>query len=129
MYNEKQATVTLSSLGKTWIFDLDGTLVKHNGHKLDGQDSLLPGVAEFFEQISEQDLVMIITARSIEWKVSTEAFLLKHGIRFNHIIFNAPHGERILINDRKDSGLNTAYALNTKRNEFLTTDFVIDDKL
>ena len=32
---------TLSPLPKTWILDLDGTLVKHNGYKTDGRDSLL----------------------------------------------------------------------------------------
>ncbi len=26
----------VSSLAKTWIFDLDGTLLKHNGYKIDG---------------------------------------------------------------------------------------------
>ena len=26
----------LSTLPKTWIFDLDGTIVRHNGYKLDG---------------------------------------------------------------------------------------------
>ena len=30
----------LSTLPKTWIFDLDGTLVKHNGYKEDGIDIL-----------------------------------------------------------------------------------------
>ena len=33
--------IVLSSLGHTWILDLDGTLVKHNGYKIDGADSLL----------------------------------------------------------------------------------------
>ena len=30
--------IVLSSLGHTWILDLDGTLVKHNGYKIDGAD-------------------------------------------------------------------------------------------
>ena len=37
----------LSTLPKTWIFDLDGTLVKHNGYLLDGADTLLDGVKEY----------------------------------------------------------------------------------
>ena len=32
-------TMTLSTLSKTWIFDLDGTIVKHNGYKIDGYDT------------------------------------------------------------------------------------------
>ena len=39
---EKQ--LILSTLPKTWIFDLDGTILKHNGYKIDGEDTLLPGV-------------------------------------------------------------------------------------
>lgn len=40
-----------SSLNKTWILDVDGTLVKHNGYKIDGYDTLLDGVKDFFEQL------------------------------------------------------------------------------
>lgn len=43
----------LSTLPKTWIFDLDGTLVKHNGYKLDGADTLLAGAKEYLESIPE----------------------------------------------------------------------------
>ena len=35
--------LVMSTLPKTWILDLDGTLVKHNGYKMDGEDSLLKG--------------------------------------------------------------------------------------
>ena len=38
--------IVMSTLPKTWIFDLDGTIVKHNGYLLDGEDTLLPGVRE-----------------------------------------------------------------------------------
>ena len=40
-------TMILSTLSKTWIFDIDGTLVKHNGYKLDGRDTLLEGAKEY----------------------------------------------------------------------------------
>ena len=36
--------IKLSPLNKTWIFDIDGTVCKHNGYKLDGYDTILPGV-------------------------------------------------------------------------------------
>ena len=39
----------LSTLPKTWIFDLDGTIVRHNGYKLDGKDSLLAGMKEYIQ--------------------------------------------------------------------------------
>ena len=38
---DKINTLSLSKLPHTWILDLDGTIVKHNGYKLDGKDSLL----------------------------------------------------------------------------------------
>ena len=47
--------LNLSTLSKTWIFDLDGTLVKHNGYKLDGMDTLLEGVKEYLENIPRED--------------------------------------------------------------------------
>ena len=51
----------LSTLPKTWIFDLDGTLVKHNGYKLDGADTLLAGAKEYLESIPEEDKIIIFT--------------------------------------------------------------------
>ena len=103
-----------SDLNKTWLFDLDGTLVKHNGYKNDGEE-LLPGVKDFFSKISEDDKIIILTARSLEYKEITEKFLKENNIRFDHIIYDLPIGERILFNDKKPSGLKTAYAYNLDR--------------
>lgn len=103
-----------SDLTKTWLFDLDGTLVKHNGYK-NGGDELLPGVLEFFSSIPENDVVIILTARSSRHQEITESFLQANGIYFDYIIYDLPIGERILINDRKPSGLKTAYAYNLDR--------------
>ena len=36
----------LSTLPKTWILDLDGTILKHNGYRTDGRDTVLPGAGE-----------------------------------------------------------------------------------
>jgi len=119
----------LSSLGKTWIFDLDGTLVKHNGYKIDGEDTLLEGVAEFFDQLTEIDMVVIITARPSQYKEQTLEFLAQHQIHYDHIIFDAPHGERILFNDLKPSGLKTAYSINQIRDCFNALKLEVDESL
>jgi phosphatidate phosphatase PAH1 len=103
-----------SNLTKTWIFDLDGTLVKHNGYK-NGEDVLLPGVSKFFASISKNDVIIILTARSSRYRKITEDFLHKNQIHFDCIIYDLPVGERILINDKKPSGLRTAYAYNLER--------------
>lgn len=110
--------VTLSSLGHTWIFDIDGTICVHNGYKIYGKDRLLPGVAEFFRNLSADDVVVLITSRSDEFKEITEEFLLENNIRYHAIIYNAPYGERILVNDRKPSGLETSIACSLKRDHF-----------
>lgn len=108
-----------SDLNKTWIFDLDGTLVKHNGY-LNGEDVLLEGVKDFFSKnIKNEDYVLILTARKNEFKNKTENFLIQNNIKFNEIIFDLPHGERILFNDIKNSGLKTAYSFNLERNKGL----------
>ncbi len=121
--------ITLSPLGHTWILDLDGTIVKHNGYKSDGYDTLLDGAADFIGAIPEGDMIIFITSRTEEFKKQTVDFLGKNDIRFDHIIFGAPYGERILINDKKKSGLPTSVAVNTCRDEFCKVGFVVDDKL
>ena len=107
-----------SNLNKTWIFDLDGTLVKHNGYKND-KEELLPGVKEFFSQIPADDVIIILTARDSKYADKTEKFLKKRGIEYDYIIYDLPVGERILFNDEKPSGLKTAYAYNLKRDNGL----------
>lgn len=109
----------LSALPKTWIFDLDGTIVKHNGYKLDGKDTLLSGVKEYFSQIPETDYILILTSRTEEYREMTLHFLQEQGIRFHQILFGMPFGERIVVNDRKPSGIDMAVAVNLERNRFV----------
>lgn len=107
--------LVLSVLGHTWILDLDGTILKHNGYKADGEDTFLPGAMDFLNGIPSKDLIIFLTSRTDEYRKRTEEFLKKHNIRYDHIIFNAPYGERILINDDKPSGLKMGVAVNKKR--------------
>ena len=72
--------INLSNLKHTWIFDLDGTLVCHNGHLTENGDCLLPGVKDFFSKISN-DYVIILTARKQKYKKKTEMFLKKNNIK------------------------------------------------
>jgi hypothetical protein len=104
----------LSPLPKTWLVDIDGTLFRHNGH-LSGPDELLPGAAAFMGAIPPADRVVLLTARSSAHEAATRQALLAAGIRFDHILFDLPSGERVLINDAKPSGLQTAHAVNLVR--------------
>lgn len=121
--------LTLSPLPKTWVFDVDGTIVKHNGHLTQEGDQLLPGVKELFESIPATDVIVLLTARKAEHQNSLKDFLTRNDIRFDYLLPNMPQGERILINDRKPSGLQTAYAVNKDRDQALDLSFEIDDSL
>lgn len=121
--------IKVSSLRKTWILDLDGTIVKHNGYKTDGQDTFLPGAEEFLKSIHPEDMLIFVTSRSKETASRTEEFLAKRQVRYDAIIYNAPYGERILINDKKPSGLSTAIAVNTERDVFPDVVFQQDESL
>lgn len=109
--------LVLSPLNHTWILDLDGTIVKHNGYLIDGYDSFLPGAREFLVSIPIDDMLIFLTSRELKYKELTEGFLRANGIRFNQIIYGAPYGERILVNDKKPSGLITGISINTERDK------------
>ena len=109
--------LVLSTLPKTWIFDLDGTLVKHNGYKIDGHDTLLPGTKEYLDALPDDDFILILTSRTDEYKEMTLEFLEQNGIRYDEILFNMPMGERIVVNDRKPSGIDMAVSVNVGRDE------------
>lgn len=110
--------LVLSTLPKTWVFDLDGTLLKHNGYKLDGVDTVLPGALEYLATIPAEDKIVIFTSRTDDYKQMTLDFLEKNEIRYDAIHFNMPMGERIIVNDRKTSGLDMAVAINIDRDNF-----------
>lgn len=121
--------VNLSPMPKTWILDLDGTIVVHDGPYILGHDKFLPGAKEFLDSISEDDMIIFLTARG-EWeKEHTLRFLKENHVRYDHIIFGAGQGERVLINDNKPDGLVTAVAVNTTRDKFCRTKFQTDYNL
>lgn len=110
-----QENLILSKLGHTWILDLDGTVVKHNGYKIDGADTFLDGAKDFLQNIPAKDMIIFVTSRTDNERELTENFLAKNNIRYDAIIYNAPYGERILLNDNKPQGLITALAVERRR--------------
>ena len=121
--------ISLSRLAHTWLIDLDGTILRHNGH-LDDKDELLPGIREFWGRIPKDDFIILLSARSSKYRKQTIAFLQSTGIRYNKIIFDLPKGERFLINDQKPKGLNTAIALNLIRDEGLQNyEIIINEEI
>jgi len=126
--HSSQNKLILSPLCHTWILDLDGTVLKHNGYRDEGEDTFLPGALSFLHGLPSEDMVIFLTSRTQDQQQSTVVFLAKHHIRYDHILFNAPYGERILVNDRKPSGLPMAHAWNLKRDTFDLV-YEIDSKL
>lgn len=118
-----------STLSKTWILDIDGTLVKHNGYLIDGHDTLLDGVKEFFKKLSSDDKVVLLTARKEEYLPALKDFLAKNNIRYDVLLTDMPMGERILVNDRKPSGLDMAFAVNKNRDAKLDISYKINEEL
>ncbi len=118
----------LSTLPHTWIFDVDGTICLHNGYK-NGKDVILPGVKSLFSNIPPEDMIIVLTSRNIAEKENLIKFMADNGLRFDHIIFDAPMGERILINDNKPSGLKMAYAVDKKRDAELNILLKMDEEL
>ncbi len=118
MENTENTQLILSTLPKTWIFDLDGTILKHNGYKIDGEDTLLDGAKEYIDAIPKEDKIIFLTSRTKDYQAKTVLFLEQHCIRFDEILFEMPMGERIVINDRKPSGIDMAVAVNIDRNIF-----------
>ena len=108
----------LSTLPKSWIFDLDGTLLKHNGYRSDGYDTLLQGAKEYLDALPKEDKIIIFTSRTEAYRQMTIEFLKEKQLRYDEILFNMPMGERIIINDRKPSGLDMAIAVNLDRDKF-----------
>lgn len=121
--------LVLSSLAKTWVLDLDGTIVKHNGYKIDGHDTLLEGAKAFLSSIKDNDMVIFLTSRTTECASQTEQFLKENGIRYDQIIWGAPYGERILVNDDKPSGLSMCYGFRKARDAKEFPVFEVDASL
>ena len=94
----------LSKLNHTWILDVDGTLVKHNGYLIDGYDTLLDGTKEFFDKIPAEDKIVLLTARKDEYIPALKEFLKENNLRYDYLLTDMPMGERILVNDDKPSG-------------------------
>jgi len=106
-----------SNQPRTWFIDFDGTLVAHSSHMRD-EDHILEGTKDFFMSfVKENDYVVITTARGEDHKGRVEGFLAKNDIRFDLVLCGLPTGPRILVNDSKPCGTQTAYSYNLERDK------------
>lgn len=109
---------------KIIFLDVDGCLLKHHGgsssslmnHK--NKTEILPGVREKLDEWEVAGYQIIITTgRKESLREFTEKQLLVCGVAYDQLIMGLGRGERIVINDRKPSGEDTARAVCINRND------------
>jgi len=106
---------------KTIFCDIDGTLVRHKGDivlNIHEQPEILPNVIESLKQWEKLNYrIILTTGRKESARALTEAQLSSLGIVYDQLVMGLPNGERVLINDKKPSGIdNMARAVNITRN-------------
>jgi hypothetical protein len=107
---------------KILFVDIDGVLLKHHG----GSSSTLPNhetviLPDVKKKLEEWEVagyqIIITTGRRESFRKFTEEQLFKSGIAYDQLIMGLGRGERILINDKKPDGTDTARVVLIDRNE------------
>ena len=107
---------------KTIFCDIDGTLVKHyiptkNTDTLSTLQ-LLPGTIEKFSEWDAKGYnIILTTGRRESMRKSTEKQLAEVGIFYDKLIMGIGGGDRIVINDNKLDGRQTAFVFNIERDK------------
>ncbi|MBN09297.1 MAG: hypothetical protein CMC79_02855 [Flavobacteriaceae bacterium] len=107
---------------KTIICDIDGTIVKHKlpteNCKPNIRLELLEGTIEKFSEWDQKGyFIILITGRKESLRKHTEKQLSEAGIFYDKLIMGIGGGKRVLINDCKPNGEDTALAFSLKRNK------------
>ncbi len=109
---------------KTIICDIDGTLVMHESpvintapdHKL----RICSGVLEKFKEWDRKGYyIVLITGRKESLRENTIRQLSEVGIFYDQLVMGVGGGPRTLINDMKEDGTQTAFAINVERDKGL----------
>ena len=107
----------------TFVIDIDGTLVQYDPEVYSGRADMrvLPGTLDkLAEWRSRGSVIVLITGRGGETSLATrevtEAQLKKAGIPYDHLVMGVGGGRRILVNDNKPDGTETAIAYSLPRN-------------
>ena len=109
---------------KTIFCDLDGTLTEHPNsgnnditrYDLEQNMKVLSGTKEkLWEWDGKGYNIILTTGRKEGMRESTERQLREAGIIYDRLIMGIGGGIRVLINDLKSDGEDTAIAINLKR--------------
>jgi len=107
---------------KTIFCDIDGTLVKHVPPDESALPSfkmtLLPNAMENLLDWNRKNYTIILTTgRKESQREITIKQLQEVGIFYDHLIMGLGRGTRVIINDKKIDGENTAMSINLERNK------------
>ncbi len=107
----------------TIFIDLDGVCVQHKEtlyYIITETPVLLDGVADKFQEWRSKDYYIVLTtARPEGCRAVTVRQLESLGLFWDQLIMGLPVGPRVVINDRKPTGMGTALAVCLKRDEGL----------
>ena len=106
---------------KTLFIDIDGTMFRHQGTFSNialKTPQLMPGVRDKMDQwCSDECTIVLTTARRESQRSKTEKQLDDLGVPYDHLVMGIGKGKRIIINDRRPNGDDTAASININRNE------------
>ncbi len=97
---------------RTFVVDLDGTLIQHNGERGNAwnqwqEHRLLPhAVARLNELQHEGAYVVLLTGRKESCRVRLECALKAAGVFYDVLVMGAGEGERVIVNDRGARAIN-----------------------
>ena len=107
---------------KTIFLDIDGTILEHHNSGLSGvitkgNTPILPGVLKKLDEWEAKGYrIILTTGRKESMRAFTEHQLSVRGIYYDDLIMGLQNGDRIIINDKKPDGRETAFAINIDRN-------------
>lgn len=109
---------------RTIICDIDGVIFPNEGqgacHQWSTHLKRLPGVKEKFDEWEKNgDYIILMTGRKESSRPHLISLLRANDLFWDKLIMGVGHGVRVLINDIKSNGSNSAIAFNMERNEGL----------
>ena len=109
---------------KTIFCDIDGTLIEHFGShytQITQEPVVLESTIDTIRAWDQKGYnIILTTGRRESARQVTADQLSSLGIFYDQLIMGVGAGPRVLINDRKSDGTDTAYAINLDRNEGIT---------
>ena len=109
---------------KTIFCDIDGVLVYHDGSFHPSTTSKMVPIERSIlwlrDWIMKGYTIILTTGRKESLREQTVRQLQEAGIAYDQLVMGVGRGVRVLINDRKPTGQDTAVAFNLTRDEGIT---------